>query len=71
MQQSSIQNVGAQYQKKIRVDLSLVSQTEDERIGNRSESDLPISAWTVRTLQIFCHYVFIMIGALTPSNHPQ
>lgn len=71
IQKSSTQNIGVEYHKKIRIDLSLVSQTEDERIGNRSESDLPISAWTVRTLQIFCHYVFIMIGDLTPSNHPQ
>ena len=70
VQQISIQNVGAEYQKKIRVDLSLVSQTENDRIEKRTESDLPISAWTVRTLQIFCHYVFIMIGDLTPANHP-
>lgn len=62
VQKSSTQNIDAEYQKKIRIDLSLVSQTEDERIENRSESDLPISAWTVRTLQIFCHYMFIIIG---------
>ena len=71
VQQSSIQNVGAEYQKKIRVDLSLVSQTENDRIEKRTESDLPISAWTVRTLQIFCHYVFIMTGDHTPGNNPQ
>ena len=62
IQKSSTQNIGVEYQKRIRVYLSLVSQTEDDRIKNSSESDLPISAWTVRTLQIFCHYVFIMIG---------
>lgn len=50
------------YQKEIRVELSLASQTEGLRLKNRGESDLPINRWTVRTLQIFCHYVFIMIG---------
>ena len=62
---------GAEYQKKIRVELSLVSQTEDDRIKERSQSGLLISAWTVRTLQIFCHYVFIMIGDRILSNEYQ
>ncbi|WP_201575073.1 tyrosine-type recombinase/integrase [Psychrobacter sp. H8-1] len=71
IKKSSTQNIGVEYQKRIRVDLSLVSQTEQERIENRSESDLPISGWTVRTLQVFCHYVFIIIGDLIPDNQPQ
>lgn len=50
------------YRKEIRVELSLASQTEGMRLKNRGESDLTINRWTVRTLQIFCHYVFIMIG---------
>lgn len=59
---------GTEYQKKIRVELSLVSQTEDDRIEERSDSGLLIGAWTVRTLQIFCHYVFIMIGDRILNN---
>lgn len=55
-------SVGSDYQKKIRVELSLASQTEPIRLQGRSQSNLPIQQWTVRTLQIFCHYVFIMIG---------
>ena len=62
---------GTEYQKKIRVELSLVSQTEDDRIEERSDSGLLISAWTVRTLQIFCHYVFIIIGDRILDNQPQ
>ncbi|WP_227428766.1 hypothetical protein [Psychrobacter sp. I-STPA6b] len=50
------------YQRGIRVELSLASQTEKQRLEKRSESDLPIRQWTVRTLQIFCHYVYIMMG---------
>jgi len=50
------------YQKKIRIELSLASQTEETRLKNREESGLHIKGWTVRTLQVFCHYVFIMIG---------
>ena len=49
-------------QKKIRIELSLASQTEETRLKNREESGLHIKGWTVRTLQVFCHYVFIMIG---------
>lgn len=60
-----------EYQKKIRVQLSLVSQTEDDRIEERSESSLVISVWTVRTLQIFCHYIFIMMGDRILGNPPQ
>lgn len=62
---------GTEYQKKIRVELSLVSQTENDRIEERFESGLLISAWTVRTLQVFCHYVFIMIGDRILSNESQ
>ena len=50
------------YQKKIRAELSLTSQTQPIRIENRLDSNIPISQWSVRTLQIFCHYVYIMIG---------
>ncbi len=50
------------YKKQIRAELSLSSQTEKTRLENREESNLPINQWTVRTLQIFCHYAFIMIG---------
>lgn len=50
------------YQKKIRVELSLASQTESERIKNRVDSNTPINQWNVRTIQIFCHYVYILIG---------
>lgn len=60
-----------EYQKKIRVELSLVSQTEDDRTKERSKSGLYISSWTVRTLQVFCHYVFIMIGDRILSNESQ
>lgn len=50
------------YKKQIRAELSLSSQTEQTRIDNRENSNLPINQWTVRTLQIFCHYAFIIIG---------
>lgn len=60
-----------EYEKKIRVELSLVSQTENDRIEERSDSGLLISAWTVRTLQVFCHYVFIMIGDRILNNESQ
>ena len=50
------------YQKRIRVELSLASQTESVRIKNRVDSAKPINQWSVRTIQIFCHYVYIMIG---------
>ena len=50
------------YKKQIRAELSLSSQTEQTRIENRENSNLPINQWTVRTLQVFCHYAFIMIG---------
>lgn len=53
---------GRSYQKKIRAELSLTSQTQPIRIENRLDSNIPISQWSVRTLQIFCHYVYIMIG---------
>jgi len=53
---------GNVYKKKIRAELSLSSQTEQTRLNNREKSNLPIKQWTVRTLQIFCHYAFIMIG---------
>ncbi|MEZ7519133.1 MULTISPECIES: site-specific integrase [Psychrobacter] len=53
---------GKIYKKQIRAELSLSSQTEQTRLNNREKSNLPIKQWTVRTLQIFCHYAFIMIG---------
>lgn len=53
---------GKSYQKQIRAELSLTSQTQPTRIENRLDSNIPISQWNVRTLQIFCHYVYIMIG---------
>ena len=53
---------GKIYKKQIRAELSLSSQTEQTRLNNREQSNLPINQWTVRTLQIFCHYAFIMIG---------
>lgn len=46
---------GKIYKKQIRAELSLSSQTEQTRLGNREKSNLPINQWTVRTLQIFCH----------------
>ena len=51
-----------QNQRQIRVELSLASQTEVTRIQNRENSVIPIKQWNVRTIQIFCHYVFIMMG---------
>ena len=48
--------------RQIRVELSLASQTEVTRIKNRANSVIPIKQWNVRTIQIFSHYVFIMIG---------
>ena len=51
-----------QNRRQIRVELSLASQTEVTRIQNRANSVIPIKQWNVRTIQIFCHYVFIMIG---------
>ncbi|MGP9515921.1 tyrosine-type recombinase/integrase [Psychrobacter sp. AOP5-CZ1-12] len=53
---------GRSYQKQIRAELSLTSQTQPIRVENRLDSSIPISQWSVRTLQIFCHYVYIMIG---------
>ena len=53
---------GKIYKKQIRAELSLSSQTKQTRLNNREKSNLPIKQWTVRTLQIFCHYAFIMIG---------
>lgn len=53
---------GKTYKKQIRAELSLSSQTEQTRLNNREKSNLPIKQWTVRTLQTFCHYAFIMIG---------
>lgn len=50
------------YKRRIRIELLLASRTEPERLKNRAESDRPIYQWTVRTLQIFCHFVYIMIG---------
>lgn len=57
-----------QNQRQIRVELSLASQTEVTRIQNRENSAIPIKQWNVRTIQIFCHYVFIMIGKRIKSN---
>lgn len=51
-----------QNQKQIRVELSLASQTEVTRIQNRGNSAIPIRQWNVRTIQIFCHYIFIVMG---------
>jgi hypothetical protein len=51
-----------QNRRQIRVELSLASQTEVTRIQNRANSVIPIKQWNVRTIQIFCHYVFIMMG---------
>ena len=59
---------GKVYKKKIRAELSLSSQTEQTRLENREKSNLPIDQWTVRTLQIFCHYAFIMIGERLKLN---
>lgn len=45
----------------LRIAISIASQTEEERIANNIKK--PIKQWTVRTLQIFCHYVYIMMGS--------
>lgn len=50
------------YHRTVRAELSLASQTEAERIANQKSPSKFITGWTVRTLQIFCHYVYIMIG---------
>lgn len=50
------------YKRSIRVQLSITSQTEATKIKSHLDSDNTISQWTVRTVQIFCHYVYIMMG---------
>ena len=57
-----------QNKRQIRVELSLASQTEVTRIRNRANSVMPIKQWNVRTIQIFSHYVFIMIGKRIKSS---
>ena len=49
-----------------RVAISIASQTEQERIANNIKK--PIEQWTVRTLQIFCHHAYIMMGNIIESN---
>ncbi|MFD1132030.1 tyrosine-type recombinase/integrase [Psychrobacter sanguinis] len=49
-----------------RVAISIASQTEEERIANNIKK--PIEQWTVRTLQIFCHHAYIMMGNIIESN---
>lgn len=58
----SYQAKSSSYQEKIRAELTLSSRTQSIRIDNRAASSHAISQWSVRTLQIFCHYVYIMIG---------
>lgn len=50
------------YKKEIRAELSLSSQTEKIRLEERVLSEQLINQWTVRTIQIFCHYVYILIS---------
>lgn len=57
-----------QNQRQIRVELSLASQTEATRIQNRANSTMPITQWNVRTIQIFSHYVFIVMGKRIKSS---
>ena len=57
-----------QNRRQIRAELSLASQTEVTRIQNRANSVIPIRQWNVRTIQIFSHYVFIMIGKRIKSS---
>lgn len=59
---SYIESSEHSYQRSIRAEISLASQTELQRIESRKRSTHPIQKWTVRTIQIFCHYVYIMIG---------
>lgn len=59
---SYIESSEHSYQRSIRAEISLASQTELKRIEARKRSSHPIQKWTVRTIQIFCHYVYIMIG---------
>ena len=37
-----------------------------QRIANNIKK--PIEQWTVRTLQIFCHHAYIMMGNIIESN---